>query len=350
MEGSEKMRDTCTSTTFIEMRNEQRDFELNKDMDENCYLIKEELENCEVPETFIKHEANVDQYSSIGVTVYVKEDNDIKLETQDDEFENKVENVRLVDKKQTIEIVEKVMDESSGKPLYKCGKCDSVYKDRQGLKRHVQGVHEGVIYACNKCDFKSRHQSNLKIHIRSIHNGVGFKCAQCDHVAGTKGHLKRHEKIHNACPRTPNVPDKDGLFKCVDCSASFTFNTSLLRHIRNKHEGVTYSCDQCEYQATIQSVLRTHKQAMHQGVKHSCNQCEYQAKDKSNLRRHKHSVHDGVKYSCDQCEFEATDRGYLAHHKKVKHEGVKYLCDQCKYQATSKSHLKRHMKTKHLRN
>ena len=30
-------------------------------------------------ETFIKHEANVDQYSSIGVTVYVKEDNDIKL-------------------------------------------------------------------------------------------------------------------------------------------------------------------------------------------------------------------------------------------------------------------------------
>ena len=118
---------------------------------------------------------------------------------------------------------------------------------------------------------------------------------ECDGV----GNISNHENVNNYINNTKSIsstideilsldlaaysPDMDGpdsvnqLPKCGECGAGYRWKKDLVRHIRNRHEGVRYSCNQCEYQATTQKTLKAHKEAVHEGVKYLCNQCEYQA-------------------------------------------------------------------------
>ena len=44
-------------------------------------------------------------------------------------------------------------------------------------------------------------------------------------------------------------------FTCEECEVEFTLKTSLIRHIRNKHELVKYSCDYCDYRTATKGNL-----------------------------------------------------------------------------------------------
>ena len=42
-------------------------------------------------------------------------------------------------------------------------------KFKNGLKRHIESIHEGIQYLCNQCGFKSTQKGSLQTHIVSIH-------------------------------------------------------------------------------------------------------------------------------------------------------------------------------------
>jgi hypothetical protein len=169
----------------------------------------------------------------------------------------------------------------SGKQLYKCQECESVFKSKEGLRVHNRSTHEGMIYICNQCEYRATQQGNLKNHQQSKHEGVKYPCNQCEYQATTQGNLKNHQL--------------------------------------SKHEGVKYSCNQCDYQATTQAALKNPQQSKHKGVKYFCNQCEYQAARQSHLKRHQQYKHEGVKYSCNQCEYQTGWKHSLSKHKQEKH-------------------------------
>ena len=103
---------------------------------------------------------------------------------------------------------------------FECDKCESQFKYRSSLVRHIQSIHEGVKYACNHCDQQFSQDATLHAHIRSIHEGVKYTCNQCDQ--------------------------------------QFSHDSSLLKHIRSKHEGVKYACNKCHKQFALNSGLYTH--------------------------------------------------------------------------------------------
>merc|ERR1740128_1103379 len=136
-------------------------------------------------------------------------------------------------------------------------------------------------------------------------------------------------------------------YPCDQCDYVAIHKYHLKQHERSKHEGIRYPCDQCDYVATQQSSLNTHKKSQHEGIRYLCDQCDYVATTHSNLITHKQSKHEEIRYPCDQCEYAATYFKNLKRHKQSKHEGIRHPCDQCEYAATNLSDLKKHSKRKH---
>jgi len=148
-------------------------------------------------------------------------------------------------------ISKSIVKSTNGK--FPCDQCNKHFATKQGLKVHIQSIHEGVKYACNQCDKQFIQPVHLATHIQSKHEGVKYPCNQCNYQA--------------------------------------TLHGSLITHLKSKHEGVKYPCNQCDYQAAAQSNLISHIKSKHEGVKYPCNQCEHQASTQTRLRTHIKSKH-----------------------------------------------------------
>ena len=86
--------------------------------------------------------------------------------------------------------------------------------------------------------------------------------------------------------------------KCPDCDKFFHDGSTMLRHKRTIHEGITefHSCNHCSYQSQEKSVLKKHIETVHEGVKRfSCEQCPYKTNwsshQKRHILKHKHAVY-----------------------------------------------------------
>ena len=84
---------------------------------------------------------------------------------------------------------------SEGK--FNCDKCESQFKTRYHLVRHIQSIHEGVKYACNQCDQHFSQDGTLYEHIRSKHEGVKYDCDQCNYQSNSRVSLYRHKKVNH---------------------------------------------------------------------------------------------------------------------------------------------------------
>ena len=114
---------------------------------------------------------------------------------------------------------------------------------------------------------------------------------------------------------TPDIPQ---YFNCTQCESKLKTKVGLKYHMRNKHEGISYSCDYCDHKTSTLGNLKHHHESVHEGVRYSCNLCDYNARSLGHLKAHKKSVHDGIKYSCDECSYQTGWKHYLTQHKKAK--------------------------------
>ena len=52
----------------------------------------------------------------------------------------------------------------------KCKDCHLSFSQKASLKRHIQGIHEGVKYPCDECELKFTQAYNAQIHMFKVHN------------------------------------------------------------------------------------------------------------------------------------------------------------------------------------
>ena len=168
------------------------------------------------------HQERMKEFLKIGKDLQIKE---IKEMSEEDEMaDNRLD---VVDKTQQDLILEEVATDDTDVPSdsSQCPPCNSVFKHRSDMLKHVRNIHEGVAYPCKQCDYKATHQSNLKKHIKSVHEGMKYPCGQCVYKA--------------------TRPDR------------------LKIHIESVHEGVIYPCSHCNYKASQQSNLKRHIELKH---------------------------------------------------------------------------------------
>ena len=120
---------------------------------------------------------------------------DIKNENEDtilQETDKKSEKFTEGIKETEVSIAKSFMN---GSDLLKCMKCDTKFKSKNNILRHVKNMHDRLRnFHCNECDKSFNQNSDLIKHVQGIHEGVKFPCNECPYKATTSSNLSAHRK------------------------------------------------------------------------------------------------------------------------------------------------------------
>jgi KRAB domain-containing zinc finger protein len=156
---------------------------------------------------------------------------------------------------------EKVPQESNGKKLFRCDRCDRQFTQWGAVATHVKTVHDKIReFKCPTCGAEFGHEHNLQRHILTVHQKIrDFPCSECGQRFTQSGHLKTH----------------------IDSV-----------HLQEKHP-----CDQCDYQATTARYLARHKKRIHTGGPSvPCLFCPAMFALPTQAKSHAKNVHREVKF------------------------------------------------------
>lgn len=154
-----------------------------------------------------------------------------------------------------------------------CTICDKTFSKRFGLNRHMRNLHPDIStgshetkpsnnrvitvgghYPCRICDDKFTKIRDLRLHLRE-HGDIS--CQRCYSIFPTeldrKGHEEEYQKesgtleykcisvegckmsFNSVCGQQSHEYTHYRSIICCICQASFSKNSGLVRHIRNKH-------------------------------------------------------------------------------------------------------------------
>src|SRR5581483_8095251 len=110
---------------------------------------------------------------------------------------------------------------------YPCTICDSTFLSKQGLKEHIQIIHEGMKrYFCKLCNKGFYNYNNLDDHIRFHHTKEKpFNCKLCKYSTFTSAYFSFHVKrVHT-----------EWKFGCYFCEKRFWCFQKMREHMCSVH-------------------------------------------------------------------------------------------------------------------
>ncbi|KAK5638000.1 hypothetical protein RI129_012295 [Pyrocoelia pectoralis] len=129
--------------------------------------------------------------------------------------------------------------------LHDCPKCPKSFNSAGSLKRHLT-VHDPSLrpLECTVCSQRFMDESSLRKHLL-IHTGIrAYACNICARAFRNRGDLNFHRRIHDPvkqfcceiCGRAfSRYSNMLPLHHCDICGCSYSFVSSLTRHIVQKH-------------------------------------------------------------------------------------------------------------------
>jgi hypothetical protein len=217
-----------------------------------------------------------------------------------------------LDQKFYIPINEKKKTILKGNRSFKCKICDTSFKAKTNLKKHIALVHEGKkLFKYNTSDFSFQSKKDLEVHTafghepKSAHEGKKpIKCGVCNTEFTLKHNLKRHidtvhkEKTYSATNKglhshSHETSTHEKPFKCEACGVRFGLEVYLKRHTISIHdEKRPFQCNSCDAKFKFKNCLKRHTDAVHEGKKpYKCNLCEFYSASKQGIYNHEMSVH-----------------------------------------------------------
>lgn len=231
---------------------------------------------------------------------------------------------------------------------------------KASLTQHIKKDHVDILpFGCSLCDNSYKEREGLKNHIEIDHksyNDWKYACKTCGCKFPVKKYQIRHEKLHND-PHALKCKFEGCLKLCMT-------QRDLNKHLRDNHNQDTkYKCNigECTKDFIFESQLKEHQASLHKvgDIKYKCNfeGCTKQYAKKSRLDRHQASKHgvEGV-YKWKYCEYENCDRKFMNNQVLTEHESIDhginqfvYNCgmDNCEDSFTRYSTLRQHWHNKH---
>ena len=210
------------------------------------------------------------------------------------------------------------------------------------LISHLKKVHNTKLtYLCYICNAKIARKDGLKLHIETVHEGKKpFKCDLCKtnqgfrYPSGLKSHLR---EVHGS-------PREKKLLPCEICKKGFTSQQALRIHVSAVHEGKKpFKCDTCGTCFPYKCDLKSHVEAVHLELKpYVCSECPYKCYQKRDLMNHFEKVHEGKESKPTKQKYDKKDK---ASHEDEKSFNVKPLlkCNLCGFNTELSMDLKKHL-------
>ena len=286
------------------------------------------------------------------------------------------------------ELTQAELEQSSGKKImpeedlyekvvpnqFRCKECGKVFKNRSGIKRHVESVHSKIKrFFCPHCHIGFYFKAVYEKHVRNIHQRSPnakedsdfpvltelirpedikqerhqqeeepeevlpdqYICDQCSKVFKTRSILQLHvNRVHAKIKR----------FFCPHCSVGFHFRANQIKHIKTFHQNVIMDSSECAVLGEPLGAKETGKE-----VEFLCEECGKSFKKKFCLKRHVDRVHAKIKnYICPHCQKGFFLNENLKKHIKNMHKKAReFKCPHCQVVFLEKAHLKTHVQLEH---
>lgn len=140
-----------------------------------------------------------------------------------------------------------------------------------------------------------------------------FTCKLCGETLESRKSLNRHlAKEHNEEQHRNYTCQIEG------CNKTFTMRDTLLKHMKNIHQGTKFPCDRCPTVLSTRMSLRRHIESCHLKLKSfTCNSCNATYTEQKSLKNHIQKVHMHIvekKISCDLCELSFPNQWSMRRH------------------------------------
>ncbi|XP_013141783.1 PREDICTED: zinc finger protein 595-like [Papilio polytes] len=112
---------------------------------------------------------------------------------------------------------------------YMCSECGKRFANKTRLRDHVDWDHlKNYVHKCTECQKVFKSHTSLYLHKQNVHekDQAGHLCHHCGKAFPNQAKLRGHVSGLHA---------REAPYKCVSCSARFSWHSCLSRHVRRVH-------------------------------------------------------------------------------------------------------------------
>jgi uncharacterized Zn-finger protein len=239
-----------------------------------------------------------------------------------------------------------------------CELCNSMFADQVELEDHIKKEHDGndEETTCDRCSppKKFKKTKYLLLHVQAIHSDQTFQCNQCSKSFSFQRSLMRHIKGVHEDIRDFNCEEQD-------CEKSFRNSYELKQHMigqHNKGDKSDRTCKVCFKVFKKVKYMEIHCASIHNSEpQYSCPICHRNFSFQRSMERHVRAIHEDrrdFKCTAEGCEKAFRSRYDLNEHWNNIHALVKkkrpvenVTCDICEKVCSTRKVLYSHKKLVH---
>ena len=128
--------------------------------------------------------------------------------------------------------------------LLECHQCDKNFSDRASFNQHISNHHNQTL-RCPVCICEINSNNGMRLHLRKSH--------QRTNLFNEELKILPHGVVNDK-------QEEVELCSSVECKGNLG---NLIRHKRNRHEGVRFQCNNCDYDARQKGDTKTHMDRKH---------------------------------------------------------------------------------------